>query len=125
MRIPSITMLYEKAKKVNEFQGSSLLSPAHGLGGARATPLSFILSIPPASEKIAGGFQQAGPEGKCYALPTGQAKRKNFCLPRSILSETKDCYGVRLLAAPTCPPKPPPVPDWNGRAGRRRRKARL
>jgi len=60
MRIPSITMLYEKAKKVNEFQGSSLLSPAHGLGGARATPLSFILSIPPASEKIAGGFQQAG-----------------------------------------------------------------
>jgi len=40
--------------------------------------------------------KQAGPEGKCYALPTGQAKRKNFCLPRSILSEAKDCYGARL-----------------------------
>jgi hypothetical protein len=28
-------------------------------------------------------------------------KKENFCLPRSILSEAKDCYGARLL----CPPK--------------------
>jgi len=60
MRIPSIIMLYEKAKKVNEFHGSSYLSPAHGRAGARATSLSFPLSVPPPSEKIAGGFQQAG-----------------------------------------------------------------
>ena len=59
MRIPSITMLYEKTKKVNEIRGSSLLSPAHGWVGARATILSFLLSAPP-SKKIAGGFQQAG-----------------------------------------------------------------
>jgi len=41
-------------------QGSSLLSPAHGRAGARATSLSFFLSVPPPSEKIARGFQQAG-----------------------------------------------------------------
>jgi len=64
MRIPSITMLYEKTKKVNEIRGSSLLSPAYGLGGTRATPLSFPLSAPPPSEKIAGGFQQAGKKKK-------------------------------------------------------------
>ncbi len=40
--------------------GSPLLSPAHGRAGARATSLSFPLSVPPPSEKIAGGFQQAG-----------------------------------------------------------------
>ncbi|MFH2136753.1 MAG: hypothetical protein ABII19_03970, partial [Patescibacteria group bacterium] len=40
--------------------GSSLLSPAHGMVGVRATILSFLpLSAPP-PEKIAGGFQQAG-----------------------------------------------------------------
>jgi len=33
MRIPSIAMLYKKAKKVNEFQGSSLLSPVHETAG--------------------------------------------------------------------------------------------
>lgn len=64
MRIPSITMLYEKTKKVNEIRGSSLLSPAHGRVGARATSLSFPLSAPPPSEKIAGGFQQAGKKKK-------------------------------------------------------------
>ena len=64
MRIPSITMLYEKTKKVNEIRGSSLLSPAHGRVGARATSLSFPLSVPPPSEKIAGGFQQAGKKKK-------------------------------------------------------------
>ena len=60
MRIPSITMLYEKTKKVNEIRGSSLLSPAHGRVGARAISFSFCISVPPPSEKIAGGFQQAG-----------------------------------------------------------------
>ena len=35
------------------------MSPAHGWCGARVTILSFFLSAPP-SEKIAGGFQQAG-----------------------------------------------------------------
>ena len=33
MRIPSIIMLYEKTKKVNELQGSSLVSPALGVEG--------------------------------------------------------------------------------------------
>ena len=60
MCIPSITMLYEKPKKVNDIKGSSLLSPAHGRVGARATSFSFCISVPPPSEKIAGGFQQAG-----------------------------------------------------------------
>jgi len=41
-----------------------LLSPAHGRVGARATSLSFPLSVPPPSEKIAGGFQQAGKKKK-------------------------------------------------------------
>jgi len=36
------------------------LSPAHGRAGARATLLSFYSLVPPPSEKIAGGFQQAG-----------------------------------------------------------------
>ena len=60
MCIPSITMLYEKPKKVNDIKGSSLLSPAHGRAGARAISLSFSLSAPSPSEKIAWGFQQAG-----------------------------------------------------------------
>ena len=44
---------------VHKSQGSSLLSPAHGRAGARAASLSFSLSVPPPSEKIAGCFQQA------------------------------------------------------------------
>jgi len=77
MRIPSITMLYEKTKKVNEIRGSSLLSPAHGRVGARATSLSFLLLVPPLSEKIAGGFQQASKkEGGLSVIPT-----RNFCSP--------------------------------------------
>jgi len=46
--------------KLFKILGSSLLSPAHGKGGARATSLSFPLSVPPPPEKIAGGFQRAG-----------------------------------------------------------------
>jgi len=54
-------MITNKQKKVKQNpQGSSLLSPAHGRVGARATSLSYFLSVPPPSEKIAGGFQQAG-----------------------------------------------------------------
>src|SRR3989344_2962550 len=44
-----------------KLKGSSTLLRAHGKGGASATILSF-LSVPP-SEKIAGGFQQAGKKG--------------------------------------------------------------
>ena len=40
--------------------GSSCLSPAHRRAGARATPLSFSVSVPPPSEKTFSGFQQAG-----------------------------------------------------------------
>ena len=36
------------------------MSPAHGRAGARAISLSFSLSAPSPSEKIAWGFQQAG-----------------------------------------------------------------
>ena len=36
------------------------MSPAHGKGGVRATSLSFLLSVPPPSEKTLSGFQQAG-----------------------------------------------------------------
>ena len=45
---------------VNKNKGSSFLSPAHGRAGAKATSLSFLHLVPPPSEKIAGGFQQAG-----------------------------------------------------------------
>ncbi|MBT9168330.1 MAG: hypothetical protein DDT19_01675 [Syntrophomonadaceae bacterium] len=67
---------------------------AHGWVGARATIL--FLSAPPPSEKSAGGFQQAGPEGKCFALPTGQAKRI-FVYP---VANRRFYYGARLLSAP-------------------------
>jgi len=43
---------------VQAFIGSSYLLRAHGKGGASAT-ISFLSALPP-SEKIAGGFQQAG-----------------------------------------------------------------
>ncbi len=46
-------------KLLKNYKGSSLLSPAHGRAGARATS-SFFRYAPPPSEKIAGGFQQAG-----------------------------------------------------------------
>ena len=37
--------------KFNQIIGSSFLSPAYGLGGARATILSFCLSVPPSARK--------------------------------------------------------------------------
>ncbi|MBU2007526.1 hypothetical protein KJ743_00185, partial [Patescibacteria group bacterium] len=51
--------MVSKILKFGKQKGSSALSPAHGLGGAKATILSFPLSVPP-PKKIAGGFQQAG-----------------------------------------------------------------
>jgi len=60
MRIPSLIMLYEKVKKVNDIIGSSLLSPAYGWSGTRAT----INYNSPAAEK-----NRAKPESK-------RAKRK-------------------------------------------------
>jgi hypothetical protein len=54
-------MIPNKLKSINKNpQGNSLLSPAHGRVGARATSLSSYILVPPPSEKIAGGFQQAG-----------------------------------------------------------------
>ena len=57
MRIPSITMLYEKTKKVNEFQVGSFESPAHGCGRARAT-IEFNNS--PSAKKSGEARKQAG-----------------------------------------------------------------
>ena len=50
--------------------------PAHGRAGARATSFSYsyILLVPPPSEKIAGGFQQAGKK-------EGGLGKINFCPP--------------------------------------------
>ena len=45
---------------VQEFIGSSTLSPAHGLGGARATILSFLYSVPPSAHKKFWPSNQAG-----------------------------------------------------------------
>ena len=70
-----ITNYLEKVKQ--NHQGSSLLSPAHGRAGARATSLSFLLSVPPPSEKIAGGFQQAGKKKK----GCGENEFLPACLP--------------------------------------------
>jgi len=40
--------------------GSSILSPAHGLGGAKATILSFLYSVPPSARKKFWPSNQAG-----------------------------------------------------------------
>jgi len=62
---------------VNKNEGSSLLSPAHGRAGARATSLSFYSLVPPPSEKTLSGFQQAGKkEGGLSVIPT-----RNFYPP--------------------------------------------
>ena len=56
--------------KLFKISGSSFVSPAHGnahgKGGARATILSFCISVLPPSEKIAGGFQRAGKKEGCW-----------------------------------------------------------
>ena len=86
MCIPSITMLYEKPKKVNDIKGSSLLSTAHGRVGARATSFSFCISVSPPFEKIAGGFQQAGKKKKGCGAPEAKQsllRGKNSAAPES------------------------------------------
>jgi hypothetical protein len=65
MRTPSIIMLYEKTKKVNEFQGSSLTLPAHGWVGARAT-LPFLAAHFAKQNTNSVGVQSEGEaEGGC------------------------------------------------------------
>jgi len=54
MRIPSIIMLYEKVKKVNDIIGSSFVSPAYGWSGTRAT----INYNSPVAEKKSGKAQK-------------------------------------------------------------------
>lgn len=70
--------------------GSSFLSPAHGWSGARATIKN--ISVPP-SEKIAGGFQQAGKkEGGLGEgiLPASEIKQRPHPPPaRSEQSQAK------------------------------------
>ncbi|MBU4455852.1 hypothetical protein KJ586_05080, partial [Patescibacteria group bacterium] len=54
-------MLYEKVKKVNDIIGSSLMSPAYGWSGTRAT----INYNSPAAEKKSGeARKQAGKKKK-------------------------------------------------------------
>jgi len=45
---------------VQKFIGSSTLLRAHGLGGARATILSFLYSVPPSARKKFWPSNQAG-----------------------------------------------------------------
>jgi hypothetical protein len=56
-------MLYEKAKRVNDFQGRSFLSPMHRRVRTRPISLSFLLSVPP-SEKIVGVSSRGGQKGR-------------------------------------------------------------
>ena len=57
---PFYYMIYKNIKKVKDFQGSSTLSPAHELGGARATIFSFHYSVPPSARKKFWPSNQAG-----------------------------------------------------------------
>ena len=60
-----------------KLKGSSYLLRAHGKGGASATILSS-LSVPP-SEKIAGGFQQAGKKEGVGGKEFLPARAFSFC----------------------------------------------
>jgi len=66
-------MLYEKAKRVNDFQGRSFLSPMHRRVRTRPISLSFLLSVPP-SEKIVGVSSRGGAKRKRFG-------ESNFCPP--------------------------------------------
>jgi hypothetical protein len=86
-------MIPNKTKKVKQnHQVSSLLSPAHGRAGARATFLSFLLLVPPPSEKTLSGFQQAGknsfPPDPLFFLPACSAlkARQGWEAARSYVS---------------------------------------
>ena len=52
--------MVSKILKFGKQKGSSTLSPAHGLGGARATILFFLYSVPPSARKKFWPFNQAG-----------------------------------------------------------------
>jgi hypothetical protein len=74
MRIPSIIMLYENAEKVNDFQGSSFVSPAHGCGGAKTT-IEFNNS--PSARKSGEARKRAGKKKK----GCGENEFLPACLP--------------------------------------------
>ena len=74
---PGISDIDSIAVTKKSYQGSSILSPAHGLGGARATILSFLYSVPPSARKKFWPSNQASEkEGGLSVIPT-----RNFCPP--------------------------------------------
>ena len=103
-------MIPNKLKSINKNpQGSSLLSPAQGRAGARATLLSFCLLVPPPSEKIAGGFQQAGKkegglgEGIFARLLSAPKARQGWEAARPCVSkEAKPAKIVSLIEKEFC-----------------------
>ena len=110
MRIPSIIMLYEKTKKVNEFQGSSFLLPAHGKGGAKATinnnspspseknrPRPFSIDGINSAKERAGKKRSPAPS---FALVRG--KRGVGKMPQH---QNKVWCWVKICCPPVCPAK--------------------
>jgi len=103
-------MINNFSKTVNKNpQGSSLVSSAHGRVGARAILLSFYLLVPPPSEKIAGGFQQAGKkegglgEGIFARLLSAPKARQGWEAARSCSSrKTKPAKIVSLIEKGFC-----------------------
>ncbi len=90
---------------VQEFTDNSILSPAHGRVGARATFLSFYISSPPPSEKITESFQQAGKKRSEAASRTELALvREKGKFREGPEGKPSASYGVkifvRLLTAP-------------------------
>src|SRR3989338_7888525 len=84
---------------VQEFIGSSTLSPAHGLGGARATILSFLYSVPPSARKKFWPSNQTGEkEGGWGGIPcrgTGQAFARLFCAVGAVGWEAFSPFGIK------------------------------
>ena len=77
---------------IDNFIGSSFMLPV-ALGGVGQEQLNN--NFPP--PKNLGEAQAGGPRRKALRTSYGASKKENFCLPRSILSEAKDCYGTHLL----------------------------
>ena len=85
------------------------MSSAHGRVGARAILLSFYLLVPPPSEKIAGGFQQAGKkegglgEGIFARLLSAPKARQGWEAARPCVSkEAKPAKIVSLIEKEFC-----------------------
>ena len=103
-------MIPNKTKKVKQNHlGSTLLSPAHGRAGARATSLSFLLLVPPPSEKTLSGFQQAGKkegdlgEGIFARLLSAPKARQGWEAARSCVSrKTKPAKIDSLIEKEFC-----------------------